>query len=199
MAGQFVSRAFVVLLRKSIPQRATYKLPLNLALTMPWEIYMSNQEEPKSEVFHKHKYITGNIAKISEISTPMLARAAANIILGSSFISLPSTEKKKTLAEEKTELMKELAKLDVDPEIFDRLLANELDRKLKVNFGMAFLVLTCLFTITSYAIVILDSVYKWGISEVAITALIIETPIQFIGLLYIIARNLFPQSGAIKK
>ena len=32
MAGQFVSRAYVVLLRKSIPQRATYKLPLNLAL-----------------------------------------------------------------------------------------------------------------------------------------------------------------------
>jgi len=31
-AGQFVSRAFVVLLRKSIPQRATYKLPLNLTL-----------------------------------------------------------------------------------------------------------------------------------------------------------------------
>jgi hypothetical protein len=30
--GQFVSCAFVVLLRKSIPQRATYKLPLNLAL-----------------------------------------------------------------------------------------------------------------------------------------------------------------------
>ncbi|WP_268065012.1 hypothetical protein, partial [Acinetobacter baumannii] len=29
--GQFVSCAFVVLLRKSIPQRTTYKLPLNLA------------------------------------------------------------------------------------------------------------------------------------------------------------------------
>ncbi len=33
MAGQFVSRAFVVLLRKSIPQRATYKLPLCLTLS----------------------------------------------------------------------------------------------------------------------------------------------------------------------
>jgi hypothetical protein len=32
-----------------------------------------------------------------------------------------------------------------------------------------------------------------GISDVAITALIVETPIQFIGLLYIIVRNLFPQ------
>ena len=30
--GQFVSCTFVVLLRKSIPQRTTYKLPLNLAL-----------------------------------------------------------------------------------------------------------------------------------------------------------------------
>ena len=32
MAGQFVSRAYVVLLRKSIPQRAPYKLPLCLTL-----------------------------------------------------------------------------------------------------------------------------------------------------------------------
>lgn len=32
MAGQFVSRAYVVLLRKSIPQRTTYKLPLCLTL-----------------------------------------------------------------------------------------------------------------------------------------------------------------------
>jgi hypothetical protein len=32
VAGQFLSRAYVVLLRKSIPQRTTYKLPLCLAL-----------------------------------------------------------------------------------------------------------------------------------------------------------------------
>ncbi|MNG22419.1 hypothetical protein D3C84_1069010 [compost metagenome] len=94
--------------------------------------------------------------------------------------------------------MRELAKLDVDPETFDTLLTNELDRKLKVNFGIAFLVLTCLFTVASYAIVILDAIYNWGISEIAITALIIETPIQFIGLLYIIARNLFPQASSAK-
>jgi len=95
--------------------------------------------------------------------------------------------------------MRELAKLDVDPETFDALLTNELDRKLKVNFGAAFLVLTCLFTVASFALVILDSIYSWSISEIAITALIIETPIQFIGLLYIIARNLFPQSNGSKK
>lgn len=145
---------------------------------------------------------SGDVVTISKLTTPLLAKAAANIILGSSLIHFPdivlSREKKRSLAEEKTELMKELAKLDVDPETFDTLLTNELDRKLKVNFGVAFLVLTCLFTVASYAIVILDSVYEWGISEIAITALIIETPIQFIGLLYIIARNLFPQSNGGK-
>lgn len=162
-------------------------------------------KEEKSEKVKpiKDNSVSGDIVTISKITTPLLAKAAANIISGSSLIHFPdivlSSAKKKSLAEEKTELMKELAKLDVDPETFDTLLTNELDRKLKVNFGVAFLVLTCLFTIASYAIVILDSVYKWGISEIAITALIIETPIQFIGLLYIIARNLFPQSNAAKK
>jgi hypothetical protein len=159
-----------------------------------------NKKEVKGEI--KSSTVSGDIVTISKITTPLLAKAAANIISGSSLIHFPdivlSGEKKKSLAEEKTELMKELAKLDVDPKTFDTLLTNELDRKLKVNFGVAFLILTCLFTIASYAIVILDSIYSWGISEIAITALIIETPIQFIGLLYIIARNLFPQSMSVK-
>jgi hypothetical protein len=145
--------------------------------------------------------IAENIVTITKVTTPILAKAVANII-SASFFSFPdiviSRERKKSLAEEKTKLMRELAKLDVDPETFDTLLTNELDRKLKVNFGIAFLVLTCLFTVVSYAIVILDAIYNWKISEIAITALIIETPIQFIGLLYIIARNLFPQSRSAK-
>lgn len=69
---------------------------------------------------------------------------------------------------------------------------------MKVQFGVTFLVFTFLFTAVSYAIVVLDGVYKWGISPVAITSLIIETPIQFVGLLYIIARNLFPNAPALK-
>lgn len=158
---------------------------------------MSVENETKTESV-KISSISGDIVSISKITTPLLAKAAANIILGSSLFHFPgialTSEKTKSSAEEKTQLMKELAELDVDPVTFDTLLANELDRKLKVNFGMAFLVLTCLFTIASYAIVILNSIYSWGISEIAITALIIETPIQFIGLLYIIARNLFPQT-----
>lgn len=145
--------------------------------------------------------IAGNIVTITKVTTPLLAKAVANI-MSANFFPFPdvviSSERKKSLAEEKTELMRELAKLDVDPETFDTLLTNELDRKLKVNFGIAFLVLTCLFTVASYAIVILDAIYNWGISEIAITALIIETPIQFIGLLYIIARNLFPQARSEK-
>jgi hypothetical protein len=154
------------------------------------------KEEKNGDV--KSSSISGDIFSISKVTTPLLAKAVSNIIFGNSLLNFPgialSSEKKKSLAEEKTELMKELTALDVDPVTFDTLLANELDRKLKVNFGVAFLVLTCLFTIASYAIVILNAIYSWGISEIAITALIIETPIQFIGLLYIIARNLFPQT-----
>lgn len=102
----------------------------------------------------------------------------------------------KSLEERKIDIVKQLLESDIDPGLFDVLLQNEVDRRLKVRFGVTFLVLTFLFTSASYAIVIFDGIYKWKISEVAITALIIETPIQFIGLLYIIARNLFPQSGS---
>ena len=165
---------------------------------------MSDEDSTdKKNKIREGKHVTRGVVKLSRVTTPILAKAAANILLGSSIAGFPrfalTSEKKRTLAEEKTELLQELEKLEIDPEIFDALLTNELDRKLKVSFGVAFLVLTCLFTIASYAIVILNSIYKWGISEVAITALIIETPIQFIGLLYIIARNLFPQSNTNNK
>ena len=105
-------------------------------------------------------------------------------------------EYKKNLEEKKIDIIRQLLESDIDPQLFDILVQNEVDRRLKVRFGVVFLVLTFLFTTSSYAIVILDGILKWNISNVAITALIIETPIQFIGLLYIIARNLFPQGDS---
>jgi hypothetical protein len=107
-----------------------------------------------------------------------------------------SAERQKSIEERKIAIVKQLLESDIDPGLFDVLLQNEVDRRLKVRFGVTFLILTFLFTTASYAIVIFDGAYEWNISEVAITALIIETPIQFIGLLYIIARNLFPQQHA---
>ena len=107
----------------------------------------------------------------------------------------PTTKKKKSLEEKKHLLVKQLLASDIDPVAFDVLLSNEINRRLKVRFGVAFLVFTLLFTIASYAIVVFDGIFDWGISNIAITALIIETPIQFVGLLYIIARNLFPSSN----
>jgi hypothetical protein len=103
-------------------------------------------------------------------------------------------EKIKSLEEKKIEIIKQLLESDIDPKLFDVLIQNELDRRLKVRFGITFLLLTFIFTTASYCIVIFDGIYRWNISEIAITALIIETPIQFIGILYIIARNLFPQN-----
>lgn len=100
----------------------------------------------------------------------------------------------KSLEEKKLELVKELSKAEINPEMFDLIISNEIDRRLKVRFGTVFLILTFLFTTASYSIVVFDGIFKWNISQVAITALIIETPIQFVGLLYIIARNLFPQT-----
>jgi hypothetical protein len=75
------------------------------------------------------------------------------------------------------------------------LLSNELDRTLKKQFGVAFFAATMFFTMLSFGVIVFNGIYHWGISDTAVTALIVETPIQFIGLLYIIARNLFPQTG----
>ncbi|HPG41257.1 MAG TPA: hypothetical protein PLP19_19005 [bacterium] len=102
-------------------------------------------------------------------------------------------ERRKTLEEKKLSLVKNLLESNIDPKVFDILLQNEIDRMLKVKFGTAFLLITVFFSIVSYSIVILDGILKWNVSQIAITSLIIETPIQFVGLLYIIARNLFPQ------
>ena len=99
---------------------------------------------------------------------------------------------------EYTEKLLELAKECMDDgigiEAFDSIISNDLNRRLKNKFGILFLCATCFFTLASYLVVILNGVYKWNISNTAITGLIIEAPLQFFGLLYIIARNLFPQA-----
>ena len=146
------------------------------------------------KTFLKEKWISA-LAKAVTTSIPITGS-----ILGTLFdlndikhFQSKRAKKRKTLAEEKAVLVKELIESGIDPAAFDILISNEINRRLKVQFGIIFLLLTFLFTAASYSIVILDGIYKWNISQVAITALIIETPIQFIGLLYIIARNLFPQ------
>jgi len=96
------------------------------------------------------------------------------------------------LEQRKTAVLSGLRAANIDPVLFDVLIANEINRDLKVTFGYIFLAFTFIFTAASYGIVIADGYYKMGISPAAITGLVIETPLQFIGILYIIARNLFP-------
>jgi hypothetical protein len=93
--------------------------------------------------------------------------------------------------------LRALVEEGIDPQLFDLMLSNELDRTLKRRFGFYFFGATISFTLLSYIIICANSIWKWSISDIAITALIVETPIQFIGLLYIIAKNLFPQSPAL--
>jgi hypothetical protein len=105
------------------------------------------------------------------------------------------TEAERSDAEQnKRELVIKLLASGIDPLVFDALLSNEIDRKLKTRFGVVFVALTIIFTATSYLIIVVNAPLKLGISDVAMTGLIIETPIQFVGLLYIIARNLFPST-----
>lgn len=108
-------------------------------------------------------------------------------------------ESRKTLGEKQHDLLRQLNDSNIDPKVFDVLLSNEINRRLKVRVGFIFIFLVVAFTAASYMVVILNSINNWGISEIAITALIIETPIQFVGLLYIIARNLFPVNEQSKE
>jgi hypothetical protein len=80
----------------------------------------------------------------------------------------------------------------VDPVIFDILLSNEVNRRLKQTYGKAFLIITTGFTLLSYAIIVLNSIFRWNIPTAAIVALIVEAPLQMIGILYIMAYHLFP-------
>jgi hypothetical protein len=109
-------------------------------------------------------------------------------------LGVSGQKKQEELLQQRMLLMKELIDAGIDPSLFDMMLARELDRALKKKFGWAFLGATVGFALLSYGIIVFNGIYTWNISSTAITALIAETPLQFIGLLYIIARNLFPQS-----
>ena len=87
----------------------------------------------------------------------------------------------------------------VDPLIFDILVSNEYNRQLKKNFGIAFVGITCAFTVVSYGIIVLSAVYEWKLPTAAITALVVQAPLQMIGILYIMAKNLFPTIAVHEK
>ena len=142
-------------------------------------------------------YVNGIIADspIGSGKTRLMAeyiKALGNI--ASHTVDRPGDTKGRVDAREaQLKLLQGLSAAGIDPYLFDLMLSNELDRNLKKQFGVAFLLGTIFFTLLSYGVIVANSVFKWGINDTAITALIVETPIQFIGLLYIIARNLFPQ------
>jgi len=87
----------------------------------------------------------------------------------------------------------------VDPVIFDILVTNETNLRLKKNFGIAFIVITCLFTLISYGIIVCASIWEWKIPSAALTALVVQAPLQMVGILYIMAKSLFPISELPKK
>ncbi|QDV81240.1 hypothetical protein TBK1r_01550 [Stieleria magnilauensis] len=103
---------------------------------------------------------------------------------------LPSSRKR--VQDKRLETLKELSDLSIDPEVFDTMLSNELNRQLKHRFAVGFLILAVAFSSISYLIVVADAIWKLGIPTSVLVALLVQTPIQLIGLLHIIARNLFP-------
>ena len=123
----------------------------------------------------------------------------AKAMVGNLFGGERRRQKAQEIRENQLILLRTLTEAGIDPHLFDLMLSSELDRNLKKQFGVAFLVATVFFTLLSYGVIVFNAIDKWGITDIAITALIVETPIQFIGLLYIIARNLFPQASALSK
>jgi hypothetical protein len=158
-----------------------------------FEEVKSNDIEIAETYSDKQLYALKSFATIlADILVPSISKRIFDLIPPFVPKSKTKDDKKKSMEEKKVELVKSLVDSGIDLKIFDSLITSEINRRLKIRFGITFLIFTFLVTVASYLIVILDAVYKWGISQVAITALIIEIPIQFIGLLYIIAKNLFP-------
>src|SRR5262249_14132457 len=96
----------------------------------------------------------GVLATISAVT------AVADILLRSrgpivsfSFPGPKSAKVTQSLELQKSELVKGLLAAGIDPLLFDSLLSNEMDRRLKTRFGIAFLLLTFVFTSTSYTLV----------------------------------------------
>ena len=163
------------------------------------DINNSNLEEVKSD---KIELVESNSEKKQiELNTYAIILAEILILAFSRniFDFIPflgikyKKEKRRTMEEKKVELVKTLVDSNIDLHVFDSLITNELNRRLKINFGVTFLIFTFIITIAAYLIIIFNAIYKWNISQIAITVLIIEIPLQFIGLLYIIAKNLFPE------
>jgi|GEM_PF-3454481 len=99
---------------------------------------------------------------------------------------------KGTSKNEITDILKDFQDSSIDAETLDVLLTSEVNRNLKKKFAWVFAWFALISILLSYSLVALNKPLSLGISEIAMTALIIEAPIQFIGILYIVANNLFP-------
>lgn len=160
------------------------------------------EEVESEELVESHKYSDKELAALKQFAS-ILAEILIPSITKKIFDALPSNknkgkikaEKKKTMEENKVDLVKSLVESGIDFKKFDCLITNEINRRLKIRFSIIFLIFTFVVTAASFMIVIFDGIYSWNISQVAIIALIIEIPIQFIGILYIIAKNLFPKAN----
>lgn len=71
--------------------------------------------------------------------------------------------------------------------------SEKIDRIVRICFGIGLLLLTVLFTATLCTIIMLAGFRKWETFKVAITALMIATPIQFVVLLCVIASCVLPR------
>ena len=151
----------------------------------------NNEQNPIVEVAMKQtpktaapEHLASAIAKVIVSASPATTNLASALLDIREMRLSPEKreERRKTIAEETAVLVKALIEAGIDPVAFDALISNEINRRLKVRFGGWFLFLTFLFTAASYSIVILDSIYKWNISHVAITALILKAPFPIVVL-----------------
>jgi hypothetical protein len=74
---------------------------------------------------------------------------------------LHSDTAKLDVCEVQLKLLHDWTAAGIEPAPFDLMLSSELDRTLKKQFGVAFLLATIAFTAASYAVIIFNAVNKW--------------------------------------
>jgi len=138
------------------------------------------------------EFISATLPVVSSIIS-MYEEPILRINLGEIFSKRKREEAIAKRNEALLDFFESLQNSGINPNTVQTYLNDELNRNLKKRYGNVLLIFTAFFSAVSLTIIILNSVFEWGISDIAITALIIELPIQLVGMLYIIVSNLFPK------
>lgn len=135
-------------------------------------------ENPSADMLNEHQkiYSDGKRIKLLREEAGLFLNKFINNIININNIKPP----------------KQITKKQMEESVSTESIKDKTDRRLKIGFGIIFTFFTIVFTFISYAIIILNYQKHIGIPDYIIAGLVVKIPFEFIGILYIITRHLYP-------